>query len=89
MWEWLGTQAQTASPFVAVFCLFVMAVLARAITKLWDRHLKDQETIATISQASSAASNAVALALERSTLSTTAAIDKLAASLSNNGRRRR
>ena len=87
MWEWLGTQAQTASPFVSVFCLVIVGALARVISKLWERHLRDQETIATISQASSAASNAVALALERSTLSTKAAIESLTAAI--NSRRRR
>lgn len=87
MWEWLGTQAQTASPFVAVFCLIVVGALSSVVAKLWNRHIKDQEIIVSISKSSSDANNAVALALERSSSSTALAIEKLAAQLGN-GRRR-
>lgn len=33
MWEWLATQAQSASPFVATFCLVACVVLWRKLNE--------------------------------------------------------
>lgn len=87
VWEWLGTQAQTASPFVAVFCLLMLAICGGVIGKLWKQHVADHETLLTVSQSAIQANTAVALAIERSTSTTIVAIERLGAQLGN-GRRR-
>jgi len=46
--DWLLTQAQTASPFVAVFCIIVLGTV---VPVLWRRHLKDQDNHNRLSQA--------------------------------------
>ena len=62
MWDWLGTQAQSASPFVAVFCLMMLGVCGAVITKLWRQHLDDHQALLTVSRSSTEANTAVALA---------------------------
>jgi hypothetical protein len=56
--EWLLTQAQTAGPFVAVFCLGVAAIL-------WRQHIKDQRTIASMGSSMTRALTASARAMEK------------------------
>lgn len=94
MWGWLGTQAQSASPFVAVFCLTMLALAGVVIKKLWNQHLEDQRqrtvdntTLLAVSKASIEANSAVALAIERSTSTTILAIAGLKEQLG--GRRTR
>ena len=89
MWDWLGAQAQTASPFVAVFCLFMLGGAGLVISKLWRQHLDDHLAIVAISKANTEANSAVAIAIERSTSTTILAIAQLKDSLSNNGNGRR
>lgn len=88
MWEWLGTQAQNASPFVAVFCLFMLGLAGTVIAKLWRQHLEDHAALLTVSKASTDANNAVALAIERSTSTTILAIAGLKEQFNSSGRRR-
>ena len=78
MWEWLGVQAQNASPFVAVFCLMMLGIAGTIINKLWKRHITDHEALLTISNSSIQANNAVAMAIERSTATTILAIERTA-----------
>jgi len=47
MAEWLLTQAQSASPFVAVFCLGVCWLLWRHILFINSEHRKAETTFAT------------------------------------------
>lgn len=56
--EWLLSQAQTASPFVAFFCL-------GACSLLWRQHIKDQRTIASITLSVTRAMIASARAMEK------------------------
>ena len=81
MWDWLGTQAQSASPFVAVFCLLMLGICGTVIRKLWQQHLSDHQALLAVSRASTEANTAVALAIERSTNTTVLAIEKLNASI--------
>lgn len=88
MWDWLGTQAQSASPFVAVFCLVAVGVLVGVIRKLWIQHIEDHEAIMSISKASNEANSAVALAIEKSTGTTILAISGLKDAIAVGSRRR-
>ncbi len=65
MWEWLTSQAQSASPFVAVFCLLGLATL-------WRENLKKEKTILSLTQSFGAAMTSVAVALEKGTAATQA-----------------
>jgi len=56
--DWLLQQAQTASPFVAVFCLTACAVLYR-------QHIRDQITILSMAKSQGEAMTSTAVALER------------------------
>ena len=76
MFDWLTLQAQNASPFIAVFCLAMLAIAARVIKLLWQRHLDDTATILAVSNASIQANNAMAAAIERSTALTVQAIER-------------
>ena len=58
MWDWLWQQAQTASPFVAAFCLAGMLVLFRL-------HIRDQATILSMMKSQSEAMIATAVAMEK------------------------
>lgn len=55
--EWLWQQAQTASPFVAAFCL-------GAATLLWRQHVRDQATIISMSKSAGDAITKSAVAME-------------------------
>lgn len=55
--DWLLQQAQTASPFVSVFCLTAAGVLYR-------QHIKDQATILSIANSSNEAMAKAAVAIE-------------------------
>lgn len=85
MWEWLGVQAQSASPFVAVFCMMMLGVCGAIITNLWKQHIEDHQALLTVSRASTEANNAVALAIERSSSASAIAIERLSNQI---GRRR-
>lgn len=65
MWEWLTSQAQSASPFVAVFCLLGLATL-------WRENLKKEKTILSLTQSFGAAMTSIAVALEKGTAATQA-----------------
>lgn len=56
--DWLLSQAQTASPFVAVFCLGACGVL-------WHTHIKDQRTILSMASSMTRALLASARAMEK------------------------
>ncbi len=56
--DWLLTQAQTAGPFVAVFCLGVAGLL-------WRQHLRDLRTIASMGSSMNRALTASARAMEK------------------------
>lgn len=60
--EWLLAQAQTASPFVAVFCLVVSGLGFRV---LWKQHQLDLKEIKGLNSAYTKAMTATARALER------------------------
>lgn len=55
--DWLLQQAQTASPFVAVFCLMALGVLYR-------QHIKDQATIIAMAKSAGEAITKSAVAIE-------------------------
>ena len=88
MWDWLTTQAQQASPFIASFCMFMLLGAARVIQQLYRANESKQKTIIEISTASITANNAVALAIERSSNTMALAIEGLRAQIGD-GRRRR
>lgn len=73
--NWLMTQAQQASPFIAVFCLSALGVVTSV---LWRTHVKDTKTILEMSRSYGEAMNATSLAMER-----------LTSAVVNNGRGRR
>lgn len=80
--EWLLTQAQTASPLFAVGCLVGMGVL-------WRRHNKDSDTILALSESNSKIAAACAVAMEKASNTTAAAIQELRALAAEANRRRR
>lgn len=60
--DWLLVQAQTAGPFVAVFCMVVLSLVAGV---LWRQHLRDQATILSMTESITRAMVASARAQER------------------------
>lgn len=60
--DWLLQQAQTASPFVAVFCLTALGIV---VPLLWRQHIKDQVTILAITKEGNEAMLAISVSMER------------------------
>lgn len=60
--EWLIGQAQTASPFIAVF---MMVVGGSAVLVLWKQHQKDQQRLESITAQGNRAMTAAAKALTK------------------------
>ena len=89
MWDWLTSQAQTASPFIATFCLLLLTGSARVIQQLYRANEKKQEVIIAITQASVQANSAVALAIEWSSSTIAIAIEGLKAQIQNGNSRGR
>lgn len=65
MWDWLVIQAQTASPFVAVFCLATTAGSVKVCAILWKQLLFERTEHRKAEKDSTAASNRVAGAMEK------------------------
>lgn len=62
--DWLTSQAQQASPFIAVFCLSMLTIVTGV---LWRTHVRDQKTILEMSKAYGEALVSSAVAMERLT----------------------
>ena len=63
--EWLLAQAQSASPFIATFCMVMLGLAARVLWVLWRQHLLDVKEIKGLNGAYTKAMTASARALER------------------------
>lgn len=73
MTDWLATQAQQASPFVAVFCLIGLGIAGLVIKALWNQLLFERQQHRTAEQAFTESSQANAVAHE----ALTGAVDQL------------
>lgn len=79
--DWFLIQAQNASPLFAVGCILGIGVL-------WRTHMRDQQTIATISKASADSALAAAVAIEKGTATIAISMTKLAAEVNGSRHRR-
>ena len=68
MWDWLLAQAQQASPFIAVFCLLMLAGAGIVIRILYKQHLTDADALRVLASESTIALVRVARVLERQTV---------------------